>query len=652
MGSKRKQQQIQQKRREIIQRNKQQQLQSNNVEQQTLSNNVELSIGFDNTQPYTSAPLKAFSTASANTTTLLHAISRELLTNDTAFIDYTAGATNDHPLTPLSDRFCDNVILYYFLPEEDVCSNPTLNKWLAKHNNTIENVEEQSRRITEALSPYLPENTQKLVRVFNTLDIPITKASVKPIQPAVKDNRLAQKLKVSLPDVALDKVLCLVSDVATQQLLASNGFYINDIDITQDFAGTINRQQVVRYLMAQHNERLQGDQSIADHKILDNSDKVGLNCLTFLTNDEMATVRYKFYSKFVQSLESPSIRGVVGSHIADWISNPEQILRSSISKSLDTGLLRLGITFYPLQQTLNRSYLMEHMDYLQQLLPPSLIYHQPISKQWEFYASTISSNLCVIDIDSKTALFSYAKKLKLLSKPSGNVSSLTTLDLSTKLYIYGIRYTNGRYGETVVLATNTSPSNKSLKLYWSNTSAKRFIDANKDIWGFVEPNIILSGTNRPLAILEIRDRYYNKSRNMCVNVLCVPVIHTSTNTIDEEAISAGLEEQLEEIERAYKETLQDSSLLVRDRKLTSKTSIDSVVKEGDVVCITACYKFRTTYIIECSINNNTPQLLKSNRFLDDLLDDASYKFKVMVGVKRFCAKAKKSYYSFLIGDDT
>ena len=42
---------------------------------------------------------------------------------------------------------------------------------------------------------------------------------------------------------------------------------------------------------------------------------------------------------------------------------------------------------------------------------------------------------------------------------------------------------------------------------------------------------------------------------------------------------------------------------------------------------------------------------KTNKWLDELLEEHETKFKVMVGVKKYYPKAKKSYYSFLVGDD-
>ena len=50
---------------------------------------------------------------------------------------------------------------------------------------------------------------------------------------------------------------------------------------------------------------------------MDNVKLVSKNRLTFFHNTEHSRVRYKFYNKFIQSIENPSVKGKIGSHIAD-----------------------------------------------------------------------------------------------------------------------------------------------------------------------------------------------------------------------------------------------------------------------------------------------------------------------------------------------
>ena len=87
--------------------------------------------------------------------------------------------------------------------------------------------------------------------------------------------------------------------------------------------------------------RFQEHKSRPENTILNNNNLVGRNCLTFITSSIYGNVRYKFYNKFVPSIESPSVRGKVGNHFSDWIDNPEQILKESINKCKDAGILRL-----------------------------------------------------------------------------------------------------------------------------------------------------------------------------------------------------------------------------------------------------------------------------------------------------------------------
>ena len=63
---------------------------------------------------------------------------------------------------------------------------------------------------------------------------------------------------------------------------------------------------------------------------MDNDKQVGKNCLTFIHNKKCGKIRFKLYNKFIQSIESPSVRGKIGSYIKD-----EQLWKS-IWDSLDT----------------------------------------------------------------------------------------------------------------------------------------------------------------------------------------------------------------------------------------------------------------------------------------------------------------------------
>jgi hypothetical protein len=111
--------------------------------------------------------------------------------------------------------------------------------------------------------------------------------------------------------------------------------------------------------------------------ILDNNYLVGRNCLTFIKTTTNGTVRYKFYNKFVQSMESPGVRSTIGNHFMDWCNTPEKELKKAIKESLDSGLLRLEITFYRLNTTqlLTQKFVEERVNFLTECFPPELLYY-------------------------------------------------------------------------------------------------------------------------------------------------------------------------------------------------------------------------------------------------------------------------------------
>ena len=75
---------------------------------------------------------------------------------------------------------------------------------------------------------------------------------------------------------------------------------------------------------------MRGSYVLAPHTILDNDFKISRNCSTLLKHTNNGDIRYLFYNKFVQSLESPSVKDLVGSHKDDYISSPNNKLRKQL----------------------------------------------------------------------------------------------------------------------------------------------------------------------------------------------------------------------------------------------------------------------------------------------------------------------------------
>ena len=327
-------------------------------------------------------PLKYVQRNNAKPETMLYNTTKNINLNDISNINYTAEATNNHKLKPLSERFCDNIILFYKVP-----------------------IIEQDK--IEYLSKFLAEYTYKIRRILLSHNINVSKRCIKPTYSEKEENYYKEYIKVALPNAPIDNIFALITDENIIKSFNDEGIYIHDIDFTQDFAGVINKDEVVQYLIENEDYVMEGNTINGNYVIMDNDKLVGKNCLTFLHNTEHGRVRYKFYNKFVQSIESPSVRGKIGSHIADWLHNPDEQLRNSIKNSLDTGLLRLEITFYIDNKVVSKEYIHKHLNYLAELLPEKYIYHNSISNQWKAVLNKLKYNLLVIDLDNYIALFSY-----------------------------------------------------------------------------------------------------------------------------------------------------------------------------------------------------------------------------------------------------
>ena len=182
---------------------------------------------------------------------------------------------------------------------------------------------------------------------------------------------------------------------------------------------------------------MQHSYDLATHTILDNDFKISRNCLTFIKHTNNGDIRYKFYNKFVQSLESPSVKDLVGSHIGDYISNPNDKLKKAIMLAKDTGILRLEITFYrhATSEKLTKEFIFDHMNYLKELSPSELIYHNPINNQFNFVCNNILHNICIYNPEFNTALITLFQ-----NSLTGNSNGFFLKNVNTTYLSNALRY--------------------------------------------------------------------------------------------------------------------------------------------------------------------------------------------------------------------
>ena len=377
-------------------------------------------------------PLNSIGNKNVKIETMLSTLNKHVNKSDIAYIDYSVGGVKNQCINPLNELFFDNIIVF----------SPIENIYLFKLNENNER-EIDIKHIPKEL---LGKTTANIKFAFNQIGLPINKNQIKPtrIKYIVNENYInknseyIQMLKVDLDQFPSDTVIEILSNLENIKFLSNNNIFINDIDFTQDFSGLIKKEEVINWLLDNRDFRMQGSYDLATHTILDNDYKISKNCLTFIKHTNNGDVRYKFYNKFVQSLESPSVKDLVGSHIGDYISNPNINLKKAIINAKDTGILGLEITYYRhgTNEKLTKKFINTHMNYLKELLPNELIYHNPINNQFNLLCNNIVHNICIYNAEFNTALISLFHN-SLTGKANGFfLKSVNTTNLSITLKYY------------------------------------------------------------------------------------------------------------------------------------------------------------------------------------------------------------------------
>ena len=333
---------------------------------------------------------------------MLSTLNKHLNRSDIAYIDYSVGGIKNQGNNPLNELFCDKNIVF----------TPIENLYLFKLNDNIER-EIDIRYIPEEL---LGKTTANIKYAFNHIGLSKNKKRIKPtrIKYTVNENYIhqtsdyIQMLEVVLGQFPSDKVFEILSNTENSKFLSDKNIFTNDFDFTQDFSGIINKEEVITWLLFNRDIHLQESYELATHTILDNDFKISRNCLTFIIHTFNGDVRYKFYNIFVESLERPSVKDQVGSHIGDYISNPNDKLKKAIMLAKNKGIIRLEITLYrhSTKEKLFEAFSHTHMNYPKELLPSELIYHNSINNQVNLVCNNIVHNVCIYNSKLFTALIS------------------------------------------------------------------------------------------------------------------------------------------------------------------------------------------------------------------------------------------------------
>ena len=256
--------------------------------------------------------------------------------NKTGHINFNKGGVKDGVgFQPCSNKFVDNFVLRVLVAD-----------YLIYKKNYAE-VGSINRTIRAMLERHGLEKCKvKAISLSSATDIPAEMMAKMPFRINDKEcdgtEYYFQDYKIACANVEYGSVLQFLRTKEYVQ----RGLFLKDIDVTMDYAGSFDREEVIDYMVINHDFRCQGAVEDATKTILDNSDKVGQNCLTYMETINGMSTRSKIYNKMVQMLECKGVRDSIGCHWKDWVSQDDTRLARARDEASQRGLTRAEVTFY------------------------------------------------------------------------------------------------------------------------------------------------------------------------------------------------------------------------------------------------------------------------------------------------------------------
>ena len=335
---------------------------------------------------------------SQKTTRMIENVVKHNTLNKTGRINYNKGGIKDGVgFQPCSDKFVDNFILRVLVAD-----------YLIHKKNYVE-VGSINRTIRAMLDRNgLKKCKVKAISLKSTSNIPAEMLAKMPFRIHNKEcddtKYCFQDYKIACANVEYGTVLHFLR---TQEYV-ERGLFLKDIDITMDYAGSFDREEVIDYMVTNHDFRCQGAVEDTAKSILDNSDKVGQNCLTYMEKINGMSTRSKIYNKMVQMLECKGVRDTIGCHWKDWVSQQDTRLARARDEARQRGLTRAEVTFY-CQNDIPSDKIMEAtLRCIVQYVDASLVFTTPYACVWKNYCDSLVHSLVVVDRTQDTALIVYS----------------------------------------------------------------------------------------------------------------------------------------------------------------------------------------------------------------------------------------------------
>ena len=323
-------------------------------------------------------------------TAAIEALIRANSLNYTGQLNYNLGGVKDEiGFENVSDKFVDNFLLQVLVPDYNMKDGKNI--FIGSQNKTI-------RELLDA--HHLAKCTVKAI-VCNRLNTDQPPSEMFLQMPHKFTNKEAenyyiQEFKIGCPNVDYNTVM----DFLRSENYNGIGFFLKDIDITIDYAGSFDKYDVIDHLTVMEGFKEEGVFVSAEditRTIINNDTKVGRNCLSFMENIDGFVTRQKIYNKMVQMLECKSVRSTVGCHWKNWVCQKGTRLSVARDKAAHRGLTRVEVTFYTNSLIPSNDFIDKVLTNIVNYIPKSLVYSTPYSATWKAYCDIFKHSLVCVD---------------------------------------------------------------------------------------------------------------------------------------------------------------------------------------------------------------------------------------------------------------
>ena len=352
--------------------------------------------------------------AGKSKTSVVEGLIRANALNQTGNVDYNEnGKLDGVGFERVTDKFVDNFLFGVLVP--DYHTEKVKNKRMRKYSF----IGSQNRKIREILNANGLEKCVVKAISFHLVEHPQKDMLLNmPDQNKNKDAKIyyEQVFKIACPNIDYAAVMKFLRNVDYNGF----GFFLKDVDITLDYAGSFDKYKCIDHLTSFEDFREQGSLENGEEyprTIIDNDATVGKNCLTWMEEVDGYTTRQKIYNKMVQMLECKSVRSKVGAHWKDWVNQKGTRLAKARDQAKDRGLTRAEVTFYIQQEIPDDKIIDTTLERIVKYIPKENVYSTSYADTWKSYCNTFKHSLVCVDRSKDVGICVYS-----YNQETGNIS--------------------------------------------------------------------------------------------------------------------------------------------------------------------------------------------------------------------------------------